>query len=286
MNDTLTIREGRHVLRLHRRFAHSPETVWRAVIEPQQLSQWYPGKVTALEPRVGGTLALDYGDGWVTTAVVTACEPPRLFAFTERALAEMPREGDNDIRIELRPDGDGCLMIFSQTFDDRPNAAGYAAGWQGCFDALETLLGGSPAADGDVSIARHERYVKLFGLDQAEVEHHASGWTVRYIRHVARRPVEVVWRELAGSTQIVPWQTPPPAFVAAGVPAGPVTTVEPNARLAFESAGCAVNWVFLGDPGGARIELTQTGHNRAAPDPDAWRVHVEALVARLTDSPG
>jgi uncharacterized protein YndB with AHSA1/START domain len=81
VNDTLTIKDGRNVLRLERRFAHAPEKVWRAVIEPQRLSAWYPGKVSELEAKVGGHMALDYGGGWTTTAVVTAVEPKEFVEY-------------------------------------------------------------------------------------------------------------------------------------------------------------------------------------------------------------
>lgn len=286
MNDTLTIKDGRNVLRLERRFAHAPEKVWRAVIEPERLSAWYPGTVSLLEPRVGGRMALDYGDGWTTTAVVTAIDPPRLFAFTESSLDEMPREGDGHIRIELRPDGDGCLMIFSQTFDDRPNAAGYASGWQGCLDALDAALGGKPIEQPNLAVQRHEFYVKLFELDRAEVTRTADGWTVRYIRHVAMRPVETVWAALAGADALALGQHPPAAFVAGGVEAGTVTAVDAQMLVEFDAGAGRVRWAFLSDPGGARIELTRTGAHDVEPDPDAWRAHIEALVARIVASSG
>jgi uncharacterized protein YndB with AHSA1/START domain len=290
VNDTLTIRNGRNVLRIERRFAHAPEKVWRAVIEPERLSEWYPANVTELEPLVGGKMALDYGQGWTTTAVVTAIDPPRLFAFTERALSVMPREGDGEIRIELRPDGDGCLMVFSQTFDDRATAAGYAAGWQACLDVLEAALSGEPARHADVSVERHEFYFKAFGLDRADVERTSDGWRIRYERHVSRQSIDKIWTELTGSTAVDVGEEPPAAFVAGGVHAGAITAVEPPALLEYEwldgdqPAG-RVRWELTSDPGGARIELTQTGPDRVQPDPDAWRTHIEALVARLIETP-
>jgi uncharacterized protein YndB with AHSA1/START domain len=291
VNDTLTIRDGRNILRLERRFAHAPEKMWRAVIEPERLSRWYPATVTELQPHVGGSMALDYGGGWTTTAVVTAFDPPRLFAFTERALAEMPREGDGEIRIELRPDGDGCLMIFSQTFDDRPNAAGYAAGWHACFDALESALDGRPAGHANVSVERHEMYVKAFGLDRAEVARAAGGWTVTYIRHVPMRPVEAVWSVLTGSGDVAPGARPPDSLVPAGVETGAVAAVEQQALVAFDwlSDGAVagrVRWALVRDPGGARIELTQTGPAGIEPRPERWRDHVEALIPRMIDWTG
>lgn len=291
MNDTLTIRsDGRQVLRIERRFAHAPEKVWRAVIEPERLSRWYPGTVTLLEPWVGGRMAMDYGQGWTTTGVVTAIDPPRLFAFTERALSAMPREGDNEYRIELRPDGDGCLMIFSQTFDDRAAAADYAGGWNACLDVLGSLLDGSPIPHPRVPAERHEQYVRAFGLDQGRVERAGEGWRVRYERHVPLPGTGRIWAALAGSSPLEIGAPPPAGFVAEGVRAGAVVACEPAALLEYEwldgeTPGGHVRWELSDGPGGARIDLTQTVRGDREPPAEPWRRHVEELVARLLAAP-
>src|SRR3712207_7693038 len=46
--------------------------------------------------------------------VITELEPPRVFAYSW---------GDDLLRWELRPAGDGCLLILTHTFDDRAGAA-------------------------------------------------------------------------------------------------------------------------------------------------------------------
>lgn len=166
MTDTLLTAQGKSVLRIERSFAHRVETVWGALIVPERLSSWYPATVK-MEPRLGGTVNLDYGSSTNTTGVITALDGPQLFAFTEQTVAphhaHQARQGE--IRFELHPEVDGTLLVFRQTFGDRRAAAKYAAGWQACFDALDLVLDGLPARTEPVSPATIARYTALFGLD-------------------------------------------------------------------------------------------------------------------------
>ena len=128
MNETLSTEAGRTVLRMERRLAHPPEKVWRALTEPAHLSRWYPFQVVELEPRVGGKISfVSSVTGQETTVEgpITEFDPPRVFAFRQDAGAVLDREGDNLLRFELHPDGDGCLLVFTHAFHDRP----YAAAW-------------------------------------------------------------------------------------------------------------------------------------------------------------
>jgi uncharacterized protein YndB with AHSA1/START domain len=180
MNVTLRTVDGRAVLRMERRLAHPPEKVWRALTEPAHLNQWYPFQAIALELRVGGRIAFDAGGGATVEGTVTELDPPRVLAFTQDAGAVLPREGDNHLRFELRPDGDGCLLIFTHTFNDRPHAAANAAGWDACFDALELVVNGQAAEVPASFVERHEAYVEAFGLDQGSAESTQEGWLVRF----------------------------------------------------------------------------------------------------------
>ena len=42
--------------------------------------------------------------------IITQLDPPRLLEFTW---------GDDPLRFELRPEGDGCVLVFTQTFEGR-----------------------------------------------------------------------------------------------------------------------------------------------------------------------
>jgi uncharacterized protein YndB with AHSA1/START domain len=132
----VTMEEGPK-LRIERRYDHPVERVWRAVTDPDELRHWSP-----------------LGD-WE----VIESEPPRRLAGSWY--------GDQ-LRFELRPDGDGCLLVFTHTFADREKAARDAAGWDRCFARLDALLAGEPMSEADSLQswpAIHEIYAARFGVD-------------------------------------------------------------------------------------------------------------------------
>ena len=106
--------DGRPALRFERRLAHPVEEVWRAITEPEGLAAWYPGDPPADED------------------VITR-EPPRRLAFSW---------GDDELRFELEPQGDACLLTFTHLLAERDAAARNAAGWQVCLDRLAAHLAG------------------------------------------------------------------------------------------------------------------------------------------------
>ena len=76
----------------------------------------------------------------------------------------------DELRFELRPDGEGCVLVFSHAFDDRNKAARDAAGWDRCFVRLDALLRGEPMSAKDSLEGWsevHERYAAEFGVDPA-----------------------------------------------------------------------------------------------------------------------
>ncbi|MGH8967490.1 MAG: SRPBCC family protein, partial [Actinomycetes bacterium] len=157
MTESLQAREGRSVLRMERWLKHPPDKVWKAVTEPERLADWFPGRI-APELREGGAVTFEFGDD----GAVTDLDPPRLIAYTW---------GDDHLRWELHPDGDGTRLVLLHTFDDHYGAASFGAGWHTCIVALELALDGSPGADPEVDdVALHERLVAQFGLDTGTVE--------------------------------------------------------------------------------------------------------------------
>jgi uncharacterized protein YndB with AHSA1/START domain len=136
MNVTL---EDGPKLRFERRYSHSVERVWRAITEPGELRHWFPGGDEGLE--------------------VTENDPPRVLAGTWYG---------EELRFELHPDGDGCVLVFTHAFDDRARAARDAAGWDRCFARFDALLDGEPMSEADSLEAwpeMHERYAEQFGVD-------------------------------------------------------------------------------------------------------------------------
>ncbi|ETK34935.1 SRPBCC family protein [Microbispora sp. ATCC PTA-5024] len=272
MNETLTTEGGRTVLRMERTLAHPVEKVWRAVTRPAELAHWYPFPVAELDLQVGGKIRFTNQDGTTADGVVTEADRPRVFAFRQDAPAGMRYEGETEIRIELRPEEGGCLLVFTQVFHDRPAAASYASGWQVCLDALEATLDDRPVRLPEDNFPHlHESYVAAFGLAEGTAERDGDGWRVRFERQLTR-PVEEVWRRLGG----------PSARVGAPAPGpyGTISGVEDRALLEAEDG--RVRWELSQGTGhGARLTVTETGLADPAPALAAWRDRIEALARDL-----
>jgi uncharacterized protein YndB with AHSA1/START domain len=134
MNGVLESAGARWRLRFTRRLKHSPQAVWRAIVEPQQRDAWFPQRIEG-EFRVGAPLKFvsEYGD---FDGEVLAYEPPRLVEFSW---------GTDTIRLEVSAEGEGSLLTLLDTFDEHGKAARDAAGWHVCLDALERKLDGAPS---------------------------------------------------------------------------------------------------------------------------------------------
>jgi uncharacterized protein YndB with AHSA1/START domain len=165
MTATLEVADGATTLRFERRLAHSPQKVWRAITDPAELTHWFPqdlegtfapgGKLRFVfrgKPPVldGETLREFAGE-------VLEFEPPRVLAYTWA--------GDI-LRWILIPDGDGCLLVFTDTFTDHGKAARDGAGWHVCLDALHARLG---SASGPTSSWKqhYDQYTEAFGPEAA-----------------------------------------------------------------------------------------------------------------------
>jgi uncharacterized protein YndB with AHSA1/START domain len=133
---TLQDLDGRSALLFERVLAHPPERVWRALCTLQELSGWHPTPFE-LEPRIGGPVTyLSSPDGpEMAPGEVLQYDPPRLLAYTW---------GEDELRWELRPHDDGCVLRLTHCFEDRFKAARDAAGWHLCLDALSSSLESDP----------------------------------------------------------------------------------------------------------------------------------------------
>jgi uncharacterized protein YndB with AHSA1/START domain len=243
MDPTLgTHTDGRPALRFERRLKHPPEAVWRAITDPEQLNAWYPIRALAIDLRVGGRIDFEG-----MHAVVTQLDPPKVFAFSEHAPPEMHRESDDLIHFELTPDGDGCRLVFTHVFDDRPAAASYGSGWAVCLNALESSMNGEEVRMERPSDEHHEQLIHQFGLDQGSVTRIGDGYQVRFERQLTR-PADVVEAALGD------------------LAADPAVHIELSA----------------GTGHGARLELTRTVADEADADLDGWRQRINDLVRRVT----
>ena len=154
-------------IRFARRLAHPPEKVWRAITEAEHITAWFPSTIEG-ERVAGAKLRFDFSDdpnapeGTVMDGEMLAVEPPRLLAFLW---------GEDELRFELAPDGDGTVLTFTDTFDEQGRAARDAAGWHVCLLLLVHEVDGTdpPASSEDLWAQVHPGYVAAFGPEAATI---------------------------------------------------------------------------------------------------------------------
>jgi uncharacterized protein YndB with AHSA1/START domain len=116
---------------LIRELRHSPEKVWQALTDPEQLREWAPFDADGNLARVGATVKLTWtATSQVSETRVTRADAPEVLEF-------------GDMRWELEPRGSGTRLTLWHNIDRRFIAWG-AAGWHICFDVLGRLLAGEP----------------------------------------------------------------------------------------------------------------------------------------------
>ena len=100
---------------------------------------------------------------------VLAVDPPKLLEFSW---------GKYRYRCELSPEGDGCLLRFTESSADPSQGACHAAGWEMCFENFEAILQGVEVAlfVYEAWQAKFEKYVRKFepemGPQQGPPENH------------------------------------------------------------------------------------------------------------------
>jgi uncharacterized protein YndB with AHSA1/START domain len=273
---TLDTGGPRPVLRFARRLAHPPAKVWRAITEPAELAHWFPAVVGG-ERAAGAqiTFTLPGAEMPPDAGRITAYDPPSLFAFTW---------GADEFRLEIEPDGDGCVLRLIQRFGGgRPWSAPaggprQAAGWDVCLAALSRWLGGPPAGTPDW-LDLDLGYLDSFGLAAGEVvEDESGGRRIRFVRDLVR-PAPVVWRTLTEDDRR---RSNP------HVTAGPVTkAAEPHLLEYPAEPGGVVRWKLAGHEGGTALTLTHEVPSGADVPLllATWRIHLELFVRALHGDP-
>ena len=148
---TLLTDRARPAVRLERVLPDPPSAVWRALTEREQLRSWFPCDVIVSGGRweVGAAITFPFWNVNHPTlaGVVLDVDEPHALAFTW---------GDDTLRFELSPEGDGTRLVL---IDELPpdSAARTAAGWEEC---LDRLAGVEPSADGWQP--RFEHYTAAF----------------------------------------------------------------------------------------------------------------------------
>jgi uncharacterized protein YndB with AHSA1/START domain len=138
----LEVTDGRAMLKFTRRLDHSPDRVWAALTEPDQLAAWFPSTLEG-ERRAGAALTFRFEH-------VDGIDPMHgeMVAFDPPALLELTWGGDR-LRFELQPDGDGTTLTFTVWLDELGKAVRDGSGWHQCLDSLDAVLSGTAARPDD-----------------------------------------------------------------------------------------------------------------------------------------
>ncbi|WP_322012968.1 SRPBCC family protein [Paraburkholderia sp. J12] len=148
---------------LVRDLRHAPEKVWQGLTDPASLREWAPFDADRSLAAVGPVKLSTVGTPapHVSETQVTRAEAPHLLEY---------RWGDNDLRWELEPLGDGTRLTLWHNIDRNFIAMG-AAGWHICLDVLDRLLGDHPIGrivGGEAMKFEwprlNDEYTKRFGL--------------------------------------------------------------------------------------------------------------------------
>jgi uncharacterized protein YndB with AHSA1/START domain len=121
-------------------YPHSPERVWRALIDPSELAAWL--MPTDFAPEVGKEFKLETGAAEVGTieGEVLEVDEPRLLRCRWTGAF-----GDTEVTFELSPEGGGTrLRVRHDGWSEPPAAerAGFDDGWKQKLDQdLPRVLG-------------------------------------------------------------------------------------------------------------------------------------------------
>ena len=149
---TMTTKGDRQIF-FSRRFAASPEMVYRAHTEPQLIQQWLLGPdgwtmpVCINDAKPGGAIRYEWsngeGRGFYLTGEFLELEPYRKLVHVERMHLPDPTP-DSHVETRFEPDGDGTLMTMLITLPDEATRAmmmqtGMERGMETSYARLENM---------------------------------------------------------------------------------------------------------------------------------------------------
>jgi len=145
---TLTTEGDRYIV-VTRRFAASPEAVYRAHTEPALIQKWLLGPegwsmpVCINEARPGGKIRYEWSNGkfgFHLTGEYLELVPYSRIVHVERMFLPDPTP-DNHVETTFAPDGGGTLMTMRMTLPDtQTRAAMLSTGMEGGMEASYVRL--------------------------------------------------------------------------------------------------------------------------------------------------
>ncbi len=142
---------GRRSVQVEVEVPGTPEQVWQAIASGPGISAWFVP--TTLDGKVGGSIALDFGGGMVSSATITEWQPPHRFVAEDRTWIQGGPPVATEWIVEARKGG-SCVVrvvhsLFASTDDWDGQLEGTESGWPGYFRVLRHYLqhhAGEPAA--------------------------------------------------------------------------------------------------------------------------------------------
>jgi uncharacterized protein YndB with AHSA1/START domain len=163
---TVSLNGTLSVLTFERRYNNTVQDVWDAITNPERIALWwlpFDADIT-LDLVAGGDYVMRGPNGMPTLEwKVVEVEVPHVFAHTH---------GDpgSVITWTLSQDGDGCLLVLTQTLPDAENAINnnFIVGTHTSLDRLGAVLAGKPIAWDWDEFASHQRRYAQAGLATPE----------------------------------------------------------------------------------------------------------------------
>ena len=141
-------------LEITRTFDASPEDVFDAWTDPEQVAQWYgpegfyKSEIHSFDMREGGSYSLTMnapnGDKHKLRGVFNKVERPRMLVFTwqwEEGAQNNMMGNETLITVEFKPVGDTTEMHFKhEGFVNEAAKESHNKGWSSSFNKLEQLV--------------------------------------------------------------------------------------------------------------------------------------------------
>ena len=134
--------DGRRSVRVEVELPGSPEQVWQAIATGPGISAWFVP--TQVDGRSGGEIVSDFGPGMMSTAKITAWNPPFRFAATSEGWAPGMPPLATEWTVETK-DGGACIVrvvhsLFASSDEWDQQIEGTETGWASFFRVLRRYL--------------------------------------------------------------------------------------------------------------------------------------------------
>jgi uncharacterized protein YndB with AHSA1/START domain len=142
---------GRRSVQVEVEVPGTPEQVWQAIASGPGISSWFVP--TQIDGRVGGSIALDFGGGMVSSAKITTWQPPHRFVAEDSTWLQGGPSLATEWTVEAKRGGT-CVVrvvhsLFASTDDWDGQIESTEHGWPGYFRVLRHYLehhAGQPSA--------------------------------------------------------------------------------------------------------------------------------------------